>query len=111
MSLVRAALVALALLAALPPALAALPLAAGHVSVVDFAFVDSQTGRSLTVAPAGPVAFSFDGGCHSVTATDGSFDSRILCDGATFAPTLATGVHRYFCKLHPSMTGEIVVTT
>ena len=48
---------------------------------------------------------------HSVTASDGSFDSGFFTQGGTFAHTFDTpGTYAYYCARHGSMTGEVVVT-
>lgn len=47
---------------------------------------------------------------HSVTADDGSFDTKMLAQGeqGSFTFTKA-GTYTYHCSSHPSMTGTIVV--
>jgi plastocyanin len=48
---------------------------------------------------------------HSVTATDGSFDSGLIAPGATFQHTFTqTGTFKYHCRPHPWMTGTVVVS-
>jgi plastocyanin len=47
---------------------------------------------------------------HTVTATDGAFDSGRIFVTATFEQRFAApGVFAYHCTLHPSMTGEVDV--
>lgn len=47
---------------------------------------------------------------HTVTANDGSFDSPTLGQNREFSVTFdEPGSYSYFCKLHPSMTGEVEV--
>ena len=47
---------------------------------------------------------------HSVTATDGSFDSGLFTQGGTFAQTFEQpGTYAYFCARHGSMQGEVKV--
>lgn len=47
---------------------------------------------------------------HTVTARDNSFDSSGLSPDGTFAHTFEQkGTFEYYCKLHPSMTGKIIV--
>jgi len=47
---------------------------------------------------------------HTVTAEDGSYDSGRLGLGASFTRTYDTpGVYRIYCRLHPSMRGEVDV--
>jgi plastocyanin len=48
---------------------------------------------------------------HTVTASDGLFDSGQLAEGATFAFTFETaGEFSYFCAIHPEMQGRVVVS-
>lgn len=47
---------------------------------------------------------------HTVTATDGSFDSGDLVPSANFTYTLTRqGTYTYFCLYHPWMKGTILV--
>ncbi len=47
---------------------------------------------------------------HTVTASDGSFDTGDFPGGATFAYTFpAVGSFPYHCTIHPTMTGEVDV--
>ena len=47
---------------------------------------------------------------HNVTASNGSFASATLSQGGSFTETFdETGTFTYYCGLHPSMRGEIVV--
>lgn len=47
---------------------------------------------------------------HTVTADDGSFDSGRLGSGGRFTQTFATpGRYRYYCAIHPFMSGEVDV--
>ena len=49
-------------------------------------------------------------GPHTVTATDGQFNSGTLQGGATFSYTFsAPGVYAYECLVHPTMHGKVVV--
>jgi uncharacterized cupredoxin-like copper-binding protein len=48
---------------------------------------------------------------HTVTAKDGSFDSKPLASGKGFVVTFSRpGQYPYFCAIHPTMTGTIRVT-
>lgn len=66
---------------------------------------------TLTVAAGTEVVWAnVDRLGHTATAEDGSWDSGTLSGGDTFAFTAdAPGTYRYFCSIHPSMTGELVV--
>ncbi len=47
---------------------------------------------------------------HTVVANDGSFRSKPLDTGDTYAVTFRTpGEHSYFCSIHPMMTGKVLV--
>jgi plastocyanin len=47
---------------------------------------------------------------HTVNATTGAFKSGALDTDETFSFTFTTpGAYKYFCALHPHMTGTIVV--
>jgi len=88
------------------------PLAAqsaeARVSIANF---DFSPGR-LTI-PAGTTVVwrNNDSVVHTVTSTTGDFDSGNLAFGETFQFTFNTpGSFNYFCEIHPSMRGQIVVT-
>ena len=47
---------------------------------------------------------------HTVTADDGSFDSKSLASNATFSQTFAkAGTFAYHCAIHPGMKGTVTV--
>jgi len=53
-----------------------------------------------------------DTATHTVTESNGLFDSGPLTPGATFSYTFSQpGTYQYACTYHPWMTGTIVVTT
>jgi plastocyanin len=88
------------------------PLAAGAqggvgVAIVDFAFDPALTG----VAVGETVTWTNLGAAHhTVTADDSSFNSGNLASGESFSQTFAApGSYTYRCRIHPSMTGTIVV--
>ena len=92
-----------------PPAPTPTPAPPGpsDVSAIDFAFspatIDIVVGTRVTWANRGAAL-------HTVTATDGSFDSGLLASGATFARLFGSpGTFLYLCGLHPSMTGVVRV--
>jgi plastocyanin len=79
-----------------------------NVAIVDFAFDPPLFG-----VPAGATVTWTNTGVrpHTVTAESGAFDSAQLEPGASFSTTLTTeGSYAYFCRIHPEMTGTIVVT-
>ncbi len=51
-----------------------------------------------------------DGIVHTVTSDDGLFDSGSMVNGATFSHTFNTpGTFQYYCTVHPTMTGKVIV--
>lgn len=84
--------------------------AAGAVTVTidDFAFTDPGT-----VAPGGTVTVTnVDGAPHTLTFRAGGADTGTLDTGesATVAAPTVAGTHDFFCTIHPSMEGRIVVS-
>jgi plastocyanin len=91
----------------LPPGATPAP-GTGEVRAVDFAFTPS----SLDVAAGTTVTWLNDGAAlHTVTASDGSWDSGLIASGRTFSRRFGTpGTYLYLCFLHPSMTGVVRVS-
>lgn len=106
---------------------------AASVTVKNFAFVDSATGRSETVVHMGDTVtwtWALYQAPHSATeglapgapsVTGPAFDSGVhtmdydpvtgVYSAHTYSHTFTTpGVYRYFCAVHPSMTGTVIVT-
>lgn len=84
--------------------------AAPHRIVIDdFAFAP----RALIVAPGTTVTWTNrDEEIHTVVSADGhkAFKSPPLDTGDSFTVTFTTpGTYRYFCSIHPHMTGEVDV--
>lgn len=77
------------------------------VDIKGFAFGPA----SLTVSAGDTVTWSNnDAVAHTVTASDGSFDSGTVAPGETFTFTFpAAGSFDYVCSFHPNMTGTVVV--
>lgn len=46
---------------------------------------------------------------HTATARDGSFDVELPPKGRARATIGNAGVHAYFCRYHPAMTGRLTV--
>ncbi|HWC30480.1 MAG TPA: plastocyanin/azurin family copper-binding protein [Dehalococcoidia bacterium] len=65
----------------------------------------------LRVAAGSTVVWTnYDNVAHDVTASDGSWASPVMGQGATFAHTFnAPGRYGYICKLHPYMTAAVIV--
>jgi plastocyanin len=95
--------------AAAPAAPASSPAggAAGAVTIKGFAF----SPGAITVAVGTTVTWTNqDSASHTVTADDGSFDSKAFANGATFSQTFArAGTFKYHCAIHSSMTASVVV--
>lgn len=102
-----AALGAAALAATTVPALAHGPAGPAGVSIRFQSFDPSQ----LTVLAGDEVTWTNTSAReHTVTQRDGAFDSGSLGPARTFKHGFAaTGLYRYVCKLHPSMTGQVDV--
>jgi plastocyanin len=94
-------------LALLAPAMAGAATPPPAVRMVDDAF----SPATLTVDAGTTVVFTNrDDDAHTVTAVDGTFDSKGLDSGASWSHTFTKpGTYRYFCELHPFMKGTIVV--
>jgi len=81
--------------------------AAPEVNIKD----DAYNPKTLTIVAGQTVTFvNADDDAHTVTAIDGSFDSRGLDTGDVWHHAFTKpGTYRYFCELHPFMKGAIVV--
>ena len=92
-------------LAAVGAARASAP--APKVAIDNFSF----TPPSLVVVAGSTVTWTNDDDIpHAVRAVDGSFRSKALDTADSFSVTFnKPGVYRYFCSLHPKMTGQVVV--
>ena len=66
---------------------------------------------SLTVKVGDKVTWTNqDSVGHSATADNNSFDTGVIAQGQSGSVTFSkTGTYTYHCKIHPSMTGKIVV--
>jgi len=85
------------------PALAA----DASVKIGNFVF----TPQNLTVKTGTTVTWTNEDDIpHTVTSSAGAFRSKPLDTDQTFSFTFTTpGSYKYFCALHPHMTGTIVV--
>src|SRR5690348_14190599 len=71
------------------------------VTIVDFAFQPSY----ITV-PAGTTVTWYNAGAapHTVTSSDGFFDSGTIGSGGSFSVTFSSpGTYNYACAIHPMM--------
>ncbi len=83
------------------------PTAASHIEIKDYTFIPA----TLKVAPGTTVTWtSRDDEPHTVTSRENLFTSPGLDADESFSFTFtAPGTYTYFCKLHPQMTGTIIV--
>jgi plastocyanin len=98
--------------APVPAAAAAAPAAApaagapAVMTIADFGFspLSVAAGATVTVTNA-------DGAPHTVTAVGGEFATGLIDAGATVAFVAPTqpGTYTFFCDVHPSMQGTLVV--
>jgi plastocyanin len=81
--------------------------AGNAVTIQNFAFNPS----TIEVAVGTTVTWTnMDTASHTVTADDGSFDSKALATGATFQQTFSTaGTFTYHCSIHTSMKATVTV--
>jgi plastocyanin len=82
--------------------------AAAHAIAVDnFSFAPART----SVAAGTAITWTnHDDVPHNIVSTDRTFKSSVLDTGDTFTHRFETaGAYKYFCSLHPRMTGEVVV--
>ena len=81
--------------------------AAAAIEIADFSFSGSRTATAGAVVQVS----NADGTAHTLTARDGAFDTGAVDAGTTVAFTApgAPGTYDYFCAIHPSMTGSLVV--
>ena len=79
------------------------------IEIVNFAYAGDlivKPGQSIQVVNS-------DGVPHTLTADDGSFDSGVIGGGASgsFATPNADGTFSFICTIHPSMSGELTVSS
>ena len=77
------------------------------IEIADFSF-----GQPRTVAVGGVVQVSnADAEAHTLTAEDGTFDTGSVDEGTVVSFTAPTvpGTYSFYCDIHPSMTGSLVV--
>jgi plastocyanin len=72
---------------------------------------DVYNPDNLTIIKGNKVTWlNNDFGIHTVTENQGLFSSEDLRPDETFEYTFDnTGTYNYHCKLHPEMTGKIIV--
>lgn len=107
-ALLGAALLTLAVgpLAASPASDKATASRTANVSIVNFAF---RPG-TLSVSKGTRVVFSNTSGTSHTATRAGSFDTGRIKPGRSVAVTFGQkGTFRYHCKIHPQMSGKVVV--
>ena len=79
-------------------------------TVIDISGFDFTPGAVVTGGQTIEVA-NADGAPHTLTSTDGLFDTGIIDGNGTgsFVAPTAPGTYSFFCELHPSMRGEFTV--
>jgi len=89
------------------PAAEATATDAVEISIEGFAF----SGATTAAPGATLVVTNSDGSGHTLTATDGEFNTGSLGQGESVEITLPTepGTYTFFCTIHPTMTGEITI--
>jgi len=78
-----------------------------EISIEGFAF----SGATSAAAGETLIVTNNDGSAHTLTATEGEFNTGSLDGGASAEITLPTeaGTYTFFCTIHPTMTGEIII--
>jgi plastocyanin len=82
------------------------------VRIVDDAESNSYSPNPLEVKAGQTVTWvNDDSAVHTVTSTDGTFESEILQRGEIFNHTFnRQGEYPYYCDLHPAMVGTVSVS-
>lgn len=67
--------------------------------------------NNIKIAVGGTVTWeNIDSAAHTVTSSDGSFDSGLVMSGKTFSHEFGTvGTFGYACTIHPWMKGMVTV--
>jgi plastocyanin len=81
----------------------------GTIVISNFMF----TPDKLTVSPGATVTVSNrDNVDHTVTGSTGGFNTMDVAPGgsATFTAPTKAGSYPYFCSIHQSMTGTLIVS-
>jgi plastocyanin len=78
-----------------------------ELDIAGFAFV----AATVTVPKGTTVTWTNrDGARHTVTSETGVFDSGNLARNDSFSYSFTeSGTFKYYCTIHPSMRGEIIV--
>ncbi len=89
---------------------AAAPAAPQRTTVIDISGFDFTPGAVATGGQTIQVT-NADGAPHTLTSTDGLFDTATIDGNGTgsFVAPTAPGTYSFFCEIHPSMRGEFTV--
>ncbi len=89
-----------------------LPVKVAEVTGAKISIENFKFSPATVTVPAGSTVIwtNNDGELHTVTSSENVFASPGLDADETFSYTFSTpGTYTYYCKLHPHMTGSIVV--
>ena len=77
------------------------------IRIVDFSFGQPRTVKAGSVVQVS----NADAEAHTLTAMNGAFDTGSVDGGSTvsFTAPNAPGTYEFYCDIHPSMTGQLVV--
>lgn len=76
------------------------------VTIANFAF----TPQSVTIKAGGTVTWTNQDSTQHDPTGQGGIAAPALSQGQSYSVTFSTpGTYKYICKIHPSMTGEVVV--
>ena len=80
---------------------------ANQITVDNFTFMP----QTITVPPNSTVTWvNKDDIPHVIASTDGTFKSKALDTDAQYSYTFTkSGTYKYYCSIHPKMTGTVVV--
>ena len=84
----------------------------GEAASIDIVSVSEAFAPAATTVAVGEEVtwVNTDGVAHTTTADDGAWDSGSLASSEEFTFVAdEPGTYAYFCAIHPSMTGELVV--
>ena len=78
-----------------------------QVNISDFEY----SPATVTIPVGGTVTWTnHDTASHTVTSNDKIIQSNTLAPGASYSHTFTKiGTYNYFCSIHPTMKGEIIV--
>jgi plastocyanin len=83
------------------------PVEGTAVSIIDLTFAPEDLAVPLGATVDWTNDDPFE---HTVTATDGTFDSGVIAATEAFTWTFdSPGTFEYFCAIHPSMVGTVTV--